>query len=242
MSRIRDRLAAARAEWHERGTQYEIAKALTAPARRLLVRLRVEGADNLPLDGPAIICANHLSFFDSVVLMFGLPRQVRMLGKAEYADRRVTRWLFCGAGMIPVRRENVGDSAHALEQVQAILQRGSAIGVFPEGTRSRDGMLHRGHSGAAHLSLVTGAPLIPIGLEGTDGVLPTGARIVRPFRTATVRIGAPIRPDAMGFTRSTNRARREITAELMQRIGLLSHQAYVDEFAPISGHSQLHPV
>ncbi len=113
MYRLRERVSAAIAEWHERGAPYEIAKWLTAPTRRLLVRSRIEGDRNLPEDGPMIVASNHLSFFDSVVLTFSLPRQVRMLGKVEYADRRLTRWLFvCGAGMIPVRRENPGDSSH----------------------------------------------------------------------------------------------------------------------------------
>ncbi|MEO6570644.1 MAG: lysophospholipid acyltransferase family protein [Ilumatobacteraceae bacterium] len=237
MGAVRARVDAIRTEWHERGAPYEVAKLLTVPARRVLVRLRVEGADNLPVDGPAILAANHLSFFDSVLLMFSLPRQVCMLGKAEYTDRRFTNWLFCGAGMIPVRRENLGDTKHALDEVRAALDHGHAIGVFPEGTRSRDGKLHRGHSGAAHLSLVTGAPLIPVGLEGTDSILPSGARIVRPFRTATIRIGPPIVPAELGHARSTNRARREVTDQLMDQIRHLSRQAYLDEFAPIPGHA-----
>lgn len=231
--RIRQALGGVRREWAERGSAYETAKLLTVPARRLLVRVRIEGAENLPADGPAVLAANHLSFFDSVLLMFDLPRQVRMLGKAEYTDQRLTRWLFVGAGMIPVRRENVGDVPHALGQVQAVLEQGHAIGVFPEGTRSRDGLLHRGHCGAAHLAITTGAPLIPVGLIGTDQILPTGAAFVRPFRTATVRIGAPIALDELGVTRSTNRARRLVTEELMRQIRLLSDQSYVDSYAPI---------
>jgi 1-acyl-sn-glycerol-3-phosphate acyltransferase len=222
-----------RREWRERGSAYEIAKLLTVPARRLLVRVRIEGIENLPAEGPAILAANHLSFFDSVLLMFDLPRQVRMLGKAEYTDRRITRWLFVGAGMIPVRRANIGDTSSALREVEAVLEQGDAIGVFPEGTRSRDGLLHRGHSGAAHLAITTGAPLIPVGLVGTDQILPTGSSIVRPFRTATIRIGAPIGLAELGVTRSTNRARRVVTEELMRHIRQLSRQGYVDSYAPI---------
>lgn len=236
---FRQALHTARAEWRERGSAYEIAKLLTLPARRLLVRVRVEGIEHLPDQGPAILAANHLSFFDSVLLMFDLPRQVRMLGKAEYTDRFLTRWLFVGAGMIPVRRENVGDTTTALGQVQTVLDDGHAIGVFPEGTRSRDGQLHRGHCGAAHLAITTGAALIPVGLEGTDHILPTGARIVRPFRTATIRIGAPIHLEPLGVKRSTNRARKLVTQELMRQIRRLSRQAYVDAFAPI--HSETAP-
>lgn len=238
---FRQRLDSIRDEWRERGAAYEIAKLLTLPARRLLVKVRVEGVEHLPRHGSAIVAANHLSFFDSVLLMFDLPRQVRMLGKAEYTDRRLTRWLFVGAGMIPVRRENIGDTANALGLVQAVLDAGHAIGVFPEGTRSRDGLLHRGHCGAAHLAISSGAVLVPVGLEGTDQILPTGARIVRPFRTATVRIGAPIRPADLGVTRSTNRSRKLVTAELMRHIRQLSHQGYVDAFAPLPIDSSLIP-
>ena len=144
--------------------------------------------------------------------------------------------------MIPVRRENPGDTTHALDQVRSVLDDGHAIGVFPEGTRSRDGLLHRGHSGAAHLAITSGAPLIPVGLEGTDAILPTGARIVRPFRVATVRIGEPIRLDTLQVERSTNRSRRVVTEELMRRIKALSHQGYVDQFAPLHVETVAAPV
>lgn len=210
-----------------------VARLLTAPARRLLVRLDIEGAEHLPADGPAILAANHLSFLDSVLLMFSLPRPVRMLGKAEYTDCRLTNWLFCGAGMIPVRRQNAGQAVHALDEVETVIAGGDLVGLFPEGTRSRDGLLHRGHPGVAHLALRTGAPIVPIGLEGTDSVLPSGARIVRPFRRATIRIGAPIDPRALGFDHSSHRARRAVTDELMHRIQVLSHQRYDDHYAPI---------
>jgi 1-acyl-sn-glycerol-3-phosphate acyltransferase len=233
LERGRRHLDARLERWRDRGTAYEVARLLTSPARRLLVRLDVEGLHHLPADGPAIVAANHLSFFDSVLLMFDLPRQVCMLGKAEYTERRVTNWLFCGAGMIPVRRQNVGEAAHALDKVEAVLAGGSVVGLFPEGTRSRDGLLHRGHPGVAHLSLRTGAPIVPVGIEGTDAVLPSGARIVRPFRRATVRIGAPIDPRALGFERSSHQARRAVTDELMDRIRELSRQQYDDHYAPI---------
>ena len=210
-----------------------VACALAAPVRRGLVRLRLEGTENLPLDGPAIIAANHLSFLDSVLLLYSLPRHVYALGKAEYTDRRITRWLFCGAGMIPVRRQSPGGLAKALDQARHVLDAGAVLAVFPEGTRSRDGHLHRGHCGAAHLALQTGAPLIPVGIIGTDHILPLGTRVVRPFRRATLRVGAPIWPAAGGFTESTNQARRTITDRLMSEIGCLSEQHYDDHYAPL---------
>jgi 1-acyl-sn-glycerol-3-phosphate acyltransferase len=212
-----------------------VARVLTLPARRGLVRLRIEGVEHLPAEGPAIIVANHLSFLDSVLLLFDLPRRIYALGKAEYTDRRVTGWLFCGAGMIPVRREQPGDLAGAFEQAREVLDAGDVLAIFPEGTRTRDGQLHRGHPGAAHLALETGAPLIPVGIIGTDQILPTGATIVRPFRRATLRIGQPIDPTTSGFTRSTNRARRAITDQLMSEIRRLSGQRYDDHYARPGG-------
>jgi 1-acyl-sn-glycerol-3-phosphate acyltransferase len=220
-------------DWQDHGSAYEAARLLTAPARRGLVRLDVKNPENLPAEGPVIVVANHLSFFDSVMLMFALPRPVSMLGKAEYTDRWITRWLFCGAGMIPIRRENPADLVQAFAQVGAVLDRGEVVGMFPEGTRSRDGLLHRGHSGAAHLALTTGAPLVPIGIIGTDKILPTGARLVRPFRHATISLGEPIHAADSGFTKSTNRARREITDRFMDEIRRLCRQDYVDQYAPL---------
>jgi 1-acyl-sn-glycerol-3-phosphate acyltransferase len=220
-------------DWRDHGSAYEVARLLTAPARRGLIRLDVEHPENLPAVGPAIVVANHVSFFDSVLLMFALPRPVSVLGKAEYTDRRMTRWLFCGAGMIPIRRENPADLVRAFAQVGDVLDRGEVVGLFPEGTRSRDGLLHRGHSGAAHLALTTDVPIVPVGIIGTDQILPTGARLVRPFRHATIRVGEPFRAVDAGFTSSTNRARREITDRFMNEIRSLCRQEYVDEYAPL---------
>jgi len=200
----------------------------------LLVNVEVEHPERLPVDGPVIVAANHVSFLDSVLLMFALPRPVSFLGKAEYTDNPVTRWLFCGAGMIPVRREHPADLPRAFDEVAEVLDRGEVVGVFPEGTRSRDGMLHRGHVGAAHLALSTGAPIVPVGIVGTDRVLPTGARLVRPFRHVTITLGAPISTDALGYSRSTNRSRRDVTDRVMSEVRRLCGQTYVDDYAPTS--------
>ncbi len=229
---VRQWASRAEGDWRAHGTAYELVRVFTAPARRGLIRLRVDGTEHLPADGPVILVANHVSFFDSVLLMFSLPRPVAFIGKAEYTDNPITNWLFCGAGMIPVRREDPGDLPHVFEEVAEVLHRGEVIGVFPEGTRSRDGMLHRGHVGAAHLALMTGAPIVPVGIVGTDRVLPTGSRIVRPFRQATITLGEPIDAKDLGYTKSTNRARRAVTDRFMAEIARLCAEDYMDTYAP----------
>ena len=235
---MRGRFGGTVTEWRERGTPYEVSRLVTAPLRHGLVRLTVEHAERLPEAGGAIVVANHVSFFDSVLLMFGLPRPVALLGKAEYTERFVTRWLFCGAGMIPIRREDPKDAARAVDELRTVLDAGGVVGIYPEGTRSRDGCLHRGHTGAAHLALLTGAPIVPVGIVGTDAILPTGAHLVRPFRRARLSVGLPIVPSESGPAASTNRRRRQLTDELMRDIRRLTGQYYMDQFAAVQ-HAQV---
>ena len=102
--------------------------------------------------------------------------------------------------------------------------------VYPEGTRSADGALHDGHNGVGHLSVTTGARIIPAGIVGTDRIQPRGARIPRPFRSAIVRFGAPINP--CGDDGSRRIRRRRITRDVMTAISQLSGQTYPGELAP----------
>ena len=87
-------------------------------------------------------------------------------------------------GLIPIDREQARKAMAALEVAADVLRRGDVLGIYPEGTRSRDGLLHRGHTGVAQLALITGAPIVPVGIVGTDGIQPVGARVPRPFRRA----------------------------------------------------------
>ena len=123
-------------------------RAVGALARRLW-RLHLEGYDRIPQSGPAILCPNHISFLDSAFLMLTVPRRISFVGKAEYMDSWKTKHLFPALGMIPIDRSGGDRSQGALEAAEAVLRRGELFGIFPEGTRSRDGELYRGHTGAA---------------------------------------------------------------------------------------------
>ncbi len=157
------------------GTRYWAIRRLTWPVRRLWLDVQLIDTGNVPSDGPVILAANHLSFIDSPLLMFGLDRRVTMLGKAEYLDGRISSWIFPAAGMIPVDRSGRG-LVESLRFAEQRLDDGEIIGLFPEGTRSRGGELRRGRPGAAHLALRTGAPIVPVGIMGTDVVQAPGAR------------------------------------------------------------------
>ena len=120
----------------------------------------------MPTDGPAVITPNHLSFCDSVFVPAALPRRVWAIGKGEYMDSWKTKHLFPAMGMIPVDRSG-GDAAQAaLDAAADVLQHGRLFMIYPEGTRSRSGNLHKGRTGAARLALRCNAPIIPVGPRG----------------------------------------------------------------------------
>ena len=194
---------------------------------RLLWPTSVTGRDVVPNEGPAVLCANHLSFFDSVVMMMTFDRPVYFVGKAEYLDSWKTRRLFPALGMIPIDRDNGAKAAVALDAATKVLRGGALLCVFPEGTRSRDGHLHRGYIGAARLALSAGCPILPVGIVGTREIQPPGARLPRPG-SCSVSIGHPV---AAGDVEVNGRrsAARALTNQVMERIAALSGQRYVAE-------------
>lgn len=211
---------------------------LARPARpvvrillRTLFRARVDGIGNVPTDGPAILSPNHRSFFDSPLVMAMSPRPVAFLGKAEYMDSRSTKYLFPALGMVPIKREAKKASMAALETAADLLADGRLVGIYPEGTRSRDGYLHRGHSGVAHLAMITGAPIIPVGIVGTERVQPIGASVPRPFTgPVRLRFGEPIDPADYRYGGSRKR-RAQMLDDVMASIAAMTDQERSPDFA-----------
>jgi 1-acyl-sn-glycerol-3-phosphate acyltransferase len=201
---------------------------------RWLYPVDVEGLDNVPEAGPVILAANHRSFMDSLFLVSSLPRPIAFVAKAEYFDRRITRWIFRGTGQIPVRRGSPAGARQALAAASDVLDRGGVLGIYPEGTRSRDGQLHRGNPGPARLAATTGAAIVPVGLIGTADVQGPGERLPRPFRRVTVRFGAPRASEEPGGELGHRRL-REMTDGLMQDIAALCGQHYVDCYSALPG-------
>lgn len=201
--------------------------------RRMVHRLwdvTIEGVENIPLDGPAIITPNHLSFCDSVFVPAALPRRVWAIGKGEYMDSWKTKHLFPAMGMIPVDRSG-GDAAQAaLDTAARVLTGGHLFMIYPEGTRSRSGDLHKGRTGAARLAARCDAPIIPVGHEGTLDIQPPDTFTMKPGKPCTVRFGKPIRVEDFGDP-DDPRILRVMTDAVMFEIGLLSGQNYVDTYA-----------
>jgi 1-acyl-sn-glycerol-3-phosphate acyltransferase len=211
---------------------YWTLKGVLTPVLRVCYRIRIEGKEHLPKRGPVIVAANHRSFLDSVFLPLAIGRRrMTFVAKAEYFDSKKTAWFFRGVGQIPIRREGGSASNRALASATEVLEGGGVFGIYPEGTRTRDGLTHRGHTGVARLALRTGAPVVPVGLVGTDECQPTDKKLPRVFREVTVRFGAPITPeryvhDAEGI------AARQLTDEVMfEIVQLCGRYEYQDTYA-----------
>ncbi|MCW7940995.1 acyl-phosphate glycerol 3-phosphate acyltransferase [Streptomyces hygroscopicus] len=216
-------------------SRFVLIKAVLAPIMRLMFRPRVEGAEHIPADGPVILAGNHLTFIDSIVLPVVTKRQVFFIGKDEYVTGkglkgRLMAWFFTGVGMIPVDRDGASGGVAALMTGRRVLEEGRIFGIYPEGTRSPDGRLYRGRTGIARLTLMTGAPVVPFAMIGTDKLQPGGRGMPRPGRV-TVRFG-----EAMEFSRYEGMDRdryvlRAVTDSVMTEVMRLSGQEYVDMYA-----------
>jgi 1-acyl-sn-glycerol-3-phosphate acyltransferase len=197
----------------------------------LLVRVKVEGRERVPKRGPVILACNHRSFLDSIFIPMVVHRRVTFVAKAEYFDDAKTAWFFRGCGQIPIRREGGSASERALASATEVLQKGGVFGIYPEGTRTRDGFLHRGHTGIARLAMRNNAPIVPIGMIGSDEVQPVDRRMPNLFRRVTIRFGEPIDPQRYAGQENEHLALRELTDEVMFEIGELSGYQYVDTYA-----------
>ncbi|MFG2891566.1 lysophospholipid acyltransferase family protein [Streptomyces sp. Pv4-95] len=212
-----------------------VLKAILGFVMRVLYRPKVEGMERIPGSGPVILAGNHVTFIDSLFLGLIVKRPVFFIGKDEYVTGtglkgRLMAWFFTSSGMIPVDRDGGHGGVAALMTGRRILEEGRVFGIYPEGTRSPDGRLYRGRTGIARLALMTGAPVVPFAMIGTDKVQPGGKGLPR-VAPVTVRFG-----EALDFSRYDGMDRdryvlRAVTDEVMSDVMELSGQEYVDIYA-----------
>jgi 1-acyl-sn-glycerol-3-phosphate acyltransferase len=205
------------------------------PLLRMIFRPVVEGAENVPDEGPAILASNHLSYADWLFMPLTLPRRVTFVAKAEYfTTPGIKGWFqrkfFSGAGQVPIDRSGATAAEGALASARKILENGDLFGIYPEGTRSHDGRLYRGKTGLARLALETGAPVIPVAVLRTDVVAPPGKKFGT-FTRPGVRFGKPLDFSRYEGMENDRYILRSITDEVMYEIMRLSGQEYVDMYA-----------
>lgn len=209
---------------------YRVLRLILSLVAFVVLRPQVRGLQNVPRRGPVILASNHLAFIDSILIPLVVPRHVTFIAKAEYftgrgIKGRFSKWFFTTMGNIPVDRQDPRAGQRSLEDALQVLHRGGAFGIYPEGTRSRDGKLHEGRTGVAWLALTGQAPVVPVAVIGTDKVQPVGKRIPRPYRGVTIQFGTPIDP-ARQLTAGMKpaQARRELTDQVMASIQEMSGQ------------------
>ena len=205
---------------------YWVLKAVLTPILLVLYRVKVEGRRNVPRSGPVILASNHQSFIDSIFLPLCVPRRVTFVAKAEYFESWKTAWFFRAVGMIPLKRDGGSASERALAAAREVLDAGGVLGIYPEGTRSPDGRLYKGHTGVARLAMQCGAAVVPVAQFGTAEIQPIGKVRPRVFKPVRVKMGEPITIPCRGPQDPPLGAEelRSCTDSIMDAIAALSGQ------------------
>ncbi|MGW5076716.1 lysophospholipid acyltransferase family protein [Rhodococcus sp. NPDC004095] len=205
------------------------------PFIRFYNRPKVEGVENIPVSGPAILAGNHLSIADWLFTPLSSPRRITYLAKSEYFTTpgfkgALQKAFYSGAGQVPIDRSGADAANAALTTARRLLDEGKLVGLFPEGTRSPDGRLYKGKTGAARIALTTGVPVIPVAVIGTDEICPPG-----PFRwrrrRVQVKFGKPLDFSRFEGMAGNRWVERTVTDEIMYELMKMSGQEYVDVYA-----------
>ena len=192
------------------------------------------GLDKPPADGPVIFASNHLAVMDSFYFPLVNKRQLTFLAKKEYFTTpgvvgAIQRWFFSSVGQVPIDRADKGSQEAALQTALRVLEKGDALGMYPEGTRSPDGRLYRGKTGMARIALESGVKVYPVAMINTDKVNPIGSWIPRPYRCGVI-VGDPIDPADFKDAGDDYQQARALTDRVMEELAKLSGQEYVKNF------------
>ncbi|QGU07827.1 1-acyl-sn-glycerol-3-phosphate acyltransferase [Corynebacterium occultum] len=212
---------------------------LIGPFLRVWNRPELEGVERIPTEGPIIMASSHQSVMDSFYFPLMCPRQMVFPAKKEYFTApgvvgAIQRWFFKAVNQIPIDRDadNAGESLMAAGK--KVLGEGGMLGIYPEGTRSPDGRVYRGRTGAARVALATGVKIVPVGMIGSRDANPIGTWVPRP-RKVRMKVGELIDPVAyvrsQGLEPDDRQAPRALTDHIMQVLKDLVGAEYVDVYA-----------
>ncbi len=189
---------------------YRFIVAIIRPFVRVLYGLKVSGIENIPQSGGCIICPNHTSNADPVLLAVTFRRQIYFMAKAELFKNRILGVLFKMVGAFPVERGK-GDTS-AIDTAENVLDSGEQLGLFIEGTRSKAGDFLRPKTGCAMIAYKTKVPIIPVCITGANEFR------VKIFKKNLIKIGAPIYPSDLNITEGSGKEFREASRLIMQNI------------------------
>ena len=200
------------------GRLYAVLRAILAFLLRTLFRLEVEGVENIPKHGSAILAPNHRSLIDHFVVAALTKRQVWFMGKAELFKSRMGARLLTALGAFPVKRGRPDRAS--LQRCLELLRDGQLVGIYPEGTRRPDSRFEEVEEGFAYIAVRSGAPIVPIGLSGTQAVFPTGKKLPRIVKIRVV-VGKPFRLIAQTSGVLPRTKLKEATAHAQERLSVV---------------------
>jgi 1-acyl-sn-glycerol-3-phosphate acyltransferase len=191
---------------------YSFARAIVTGITRLWTRMTIEGREHVPRSGAYVLAPVHRSNIDTPIAACVTRRRLRFMGKDSLWKHQPVAWLLSALGGFPVVRGTA--DREALQRCIAVLEAGEPLVLFPEGERKSGPVVQPLFDGAAYVALKAGVPIVPVGIGGSEAVMPKGAKFIHPS-TVHVIVGAPIqpRPSTTG-TRVPRSAIRDVTAEL----------------------------
>ena len=202
---------------------YFVARTFVAGFTRAWTRMHIEGREHVPATGAFVLAPVHRSNMDTPISSCLTRRRLRFMGKDSLWKRRPVAWVLSALGGFPVARGTA--DREALQRCVAVLQLGEPLVLFPEGERKSGDVVQPLFDGAAYVALKAGVPIVPVGIAGSEAVMPKGARFIHPAKVRVV-VGAPIPPPASATgARVPRSAIREVTAELHETLQRLYDEA-----------------
>jgi 1-acyl-sn-glycerol-3-phosphate acyltransferase len=190
---------------------YFVVRALVAGFTRLWTRLGVEGREHIPTSGAFVLAPVHRSNMDTPISSCLTRRRLRFMGKDTLWKRQPAAWVLSSLGGFPVTRGTA--DREALQRCIAVLEAGEPLVLFPEGERKSGPTVQPLFAGAAYVALKAGVPIVPVGIGGSEAVMPKGARFIHPHKVHVI-VGEPIQAPPSGTGRVPRAVVRDITAEL----------------------------
>ena len=200
---------------------YSLVRFLFSPLIRLIWVRKVEGLENIPKKGAVIIASNHQSYFDFICFISVSPKKIYYLAAEKFYKSPLWRPLMKMTGQIKVERQ-AKDKMEAVNKADLILNKGKMLGIFPEGTRSADGEMHKPFSGVARFALKNRAPVVPVGIKGTYEILPRQKRLPKFKKITEIRIGRPMYFEEYYGKENDKVILEKITDKIMSEIAVLA--------------------
>jgi 1-acyl-sn-glycerol-3-phosphate acyltransferase len=204
---------------------YRVCRALTLTPMKAIFWVRVRGRSKVPRTGAFVVTPSHRSLLDIFFTGYITRRRIRFMAKQELYEKPFLAWLFTALGGFPVERGSADRAA--LRAAQTALESGEPVAIFPEGTRRHGRDVVNLFDGGAYLATRLGLPIVPVGIGGSEQILPSGKTLPRPHKVAVV-VGDPIQPPDQGggrvrrqeITNTTEKVRVELQTAFDEALAL----------------------